>query len=171
MATIIKNTKDLKAALDTIMCAALDSTAEDIELIISDFLHLWYDDYHPVAYKRTKQFLKSCTRLQILRRGSDYYTGVYINYRDFNYILKGKDEKGNRFERPMRQEEKLGMLEYANRGVHGYYNGKDGISGVKFWDDAMDDIKRNDRLINGFCDYLKSRGFSVTFVQKGAVPF
>ena len=171
MAKKITNIKQLESALDKVMNKALDSASEDIEFIISDFLKIWYEDYHPIVYQRTTQFLKSCTRTKVSKRGSVYHTEIYINYLNMHHEMKEKDEDGNYIKRPLTQEEEYAILKQANIAQHGIRNSKQGISGVRFWDDAMDDIKRNDRLINGFYDYLRSRGFNVTFIQEGGVSF
>lgn len=168
MAKIIKNTKQLETAMDKIMRKALDGAAEDVELLISQFISLWYGDYLPIKYKRTYQFLHSCVRAKVIRHGSQYKTRVYIDYKNMHHIMDNVNGRNNV---PLTQSQEYAIVHEANRAIHGIKDRKPGAEGIKFWDDAMDDMQQNDYIINSFYHYLKDMGFTATYVPDGGVMF
>lgn len=167
MAKVIRNTKQLEAAMDKLMRKALDRTSEEVELLISHFLQLWYDDYSPHKYKRTYQFLKSCTRTKVAKRGDRYESRIYINYKKMHHILY----VGSEYSRPFKPSEEYNIVQYANFGIHGIGHGVPGDTQLKFWDDALKEMNNTDYIVNCFYDYLKSLGFDVEFNQEGTVSF
>ena len=72
---------------------------------------------------------------------------------------------------PLTQSQEYAIVHEANKATHGIKNGKHGIEGIKFWDDAMDDMRQNEYIINSFYQYLKTMGFTATYVPDGGVMF
>ena len=168
MAKVIRNTKQLEAAMDKLMRKALDRTSEEVELLISHFLQLWYDDYSPVKYKRTYQFLHSCVRSRVARHGKKYESRIYIDYKNMHHIMLSG---GGTPDRPLKRSEELAIVQEANRGRHGIKDGEKGFTEFRFWDEAMSKMNQDDYIINCFYNYLKSLGYNVEYNQSGAVPF
>lgn len=76
---IFKNEKQLENFLLKKSRLALLKAQDRVYVIIKRFLRQFYNEYDPVAYERTYQFLESLVQSRIIRDGNGYKAEVYFN--------------------------------------------------------------------------------------------
>lgn len=141
MSTVIKNISQLQSVMDKYAAYITDKMADGVKRTIEEFIRYYYQEYSPIFYDRTWEFLNSVVKTEAEKYGDTWYAKVYIDP-SITYNNGWTMEK---------------TAEQANKGLHG--NTKVGDS--HFWDDAMEEIY-SPEFINKFANFLRSKGLNVT---------
>lgn len=149
-AVIIKNMTSLKKVMNDALIMGLDVVGEKVQEEITKFITLWYQDYTPTRYKRTYQFLNSCTRTLPERNGKGWRVIVYIDTETMKY----RDSEGDEIN-------PYNVLVNADKGIHGGEFGVYGNEERGFWDIAIEEMKQNKFILSQFKLWLISAGFTV----------
>lgn len=147
---IIKNMTSLKKVLNDTLIMGLDVVGEKVQEEITKFITLWYQDYTPTRYKRTYQFLDSCTRTIPERNGRCWRVTVYIDTQSMKYRDSDGDEL-NPYD----------VLVNADKGIHGAGFAVYGNEEVGFWDVAIEEMRQERFVLSQFKLWLISAGFKV----------
>lgn len=141
MSKTIKNISQLQNAMDKYAVYITDKMADGVKRTIEEFIKFYYQEYSPIFYNRTWEFLNSVVKTEAEKQGNTWYAKVYI-------------DSSITYNNGWTMEE---TAEQANKGLHG--NVKVGDS--HFWDDAMEEI-HSPEFINKFADFLRNKGLNVT---------
>ena len=144
MAKHINNMNQLQAALMPTMAQMVDSLAERVHEALNYFLQEYYDDYDPVSYDRTRDFLYSAVKVEPKVTGNKVAASVYIDTDSMNNYYNATGEQ---------------VAAWANQGLHGGLH--TGSKTPRVWDDTMDATINNGELLRLAVEYLKRKGFSV----------
>ncbi len=144
MAKHINNMNQLQAALMPTMAQMVDSLAERVHEALNYFLQEYYDDYDPVSYHRTRDFLYSAVKVEPKVTGNKVAASVYIDTDSMNNYYNATGEQ---------------VAAWANQGLHGGLH--TGSKTPRVWDDTMDATINNGELLRLAVEYLKRKGFSV----------
>lgn len=165
MAQKIKNMNDLVKALEPKIKATLELVAEDIKKEIDDALGEYYDEYSPIYYSRTDQLRDCCKIGKIKMNGNRISIEVYLDVDSLNYRTKGAD--------PYK------TLVSANSGLHGGFDpsntsagqvpwdvislndGSRHGSGTQIWEEPMQELIDNGKLVELFKKHAKARGLNI----------
>lgn len=165
MAQIIKNLDQLAKALEPKIIATLELVAEDVKKEIDEYLGKYYSEYMPIYYSRTDQLRDCCKIGKTKVSGNKISIEVYLDVDLLNYITKGAD--------PYKS------LVSANSGLHGGWNpsntsigqvpwsqisSNDGSrygSGIQIWEEPMDELLDNGKLVELFKKHAKARGLNI----------
>jgi len=142
MAKYIRNMNELGKAMDKYLYDFTNKASDKVKELIDSFIMLYYNNYSPLYYQRTYQFLDSCIRSDVIKEGNGYYVMIYIDTANLDY----EDATGEQ------------VVNWANQGLHG---GMDVGDKDKFWDDSIEMLNKG-YLIKLFGDYIKKNGFKVT---------
>lgn len=164
MAKVVKNSKELEAAMGKVLEQAVAELKVVMNRTIEDFLKLWYDDYNQSKYVRTYQLLKAVTTTKVEKVGNKFKTQVYMNYENMHHMSYWDRLDKNGKPRPNRQktpQEELMVTRMADgrdiktgsllprdqqqRGIsagslHENVIKNPGKHGVRFWTDAIDTL-------------------------------
>lgn len=165
MAQKIKNMNDLAMALEPKIKATLELVAEDVKKEIDNALGDYYDEYSPLYYSRTEQLRDCCKIGKIQMNGKQFSIEIYLDVDSLNYRSKGAD--------PYKS------LISANAGLHGGFNpsntsagqvpwerigSNDGSpygSGTQIWEEPMEELFDNRKLIASFKKHAKAHGLNI----------
>lgn len=129
--------------MNTVLARALQDEGVLCDYIISEFIKKWYNEYEPSWYRRTYQFLHSCTHSNVYKEGNKLRIDIFIDYENMHYKAGVSS---------------LWVVEQASIGWHGGYIDTD----THFWADSIDFIERH-ILIKNFIEYLqKYTGAKIT---------
>ena len=164
MARVVKNSKELEAAMGAVLEQAIEEVKGIMKSTIEEFIRLWYDDYHPSKYVRTYQLLNACTATKVKKEGKKFKVQVYMDYANMQHMSYWDKLDKNENPRPNRQkttQEELMVTRMADgrdiktgsllprdqqqRGLavgslHENVIKNPGKHGVRFWTDAVDTL-------------------------------
>lgn len=173
MAQVIKNMAQLVKALEPQITATLELVAEDTKQEIDKYLQKYYNEYNPSLgksfrshfYHRTYQ-LKNCCKIgKIHIDNSGVNIKVFLDIDSLHYNSKGAIA--------------YKTIYAANAGLHGGYNindmqrgqiswskinnkhGKRFGSGTQIWEEPMQELIDNGKLIAIFKKCAKQRGLNI----------
>ena len=163
---IIKNMNDLAKALEPKIKATLELVAEETQQEIKKYLEEYYREYDPVYYiPRTDQLLNCCKIGQVKKNGNGLSIEVYLDVDSLHYTAKGAN--------PYK------TLVAANSSLHGgidpsnphggqvpwnQISSNDGSShgsGTQIWEEPMQELIDNGKLIELFKKHAKVRGLNI----------
>ena len=165
MAQTIKNLKELSKALEPKIKATLELVADDVKQEINDALGEYYDEYSPIYYSRTDQLRDCCKIGKMKMNGNKISIEIYLDADSLNYRTKGAD--------PYKS------LVSANSGLHGGFDpsntsagqvpwdvisSNDGSrhgSGTQIWEEPMQELIDNGKLVELFKKHAKARGLNI----------
>lgn len=173
MAVVIKNMNDLKKALMSKINTTLELVAEDVKKEIDEYLQQYYDEYNPAEgksmssyfYHRTEQLRNCCKIGETEIVNGTARIKVYLDIDSLNYTTPGAD--------PYK------TVVAANSGLHGGWNpsdisggqipwstisSNDGTSygtGTQIWEEPMNELIHNGKLISIFKKCAKQRGLNI----------
>ena len=165
MAQKIKNLNDLAKALEPKIKATLEFVADDVKKEINDTLDEYYTEYSPIYYSRTEQMRDCCKIGKTKMNGNRISIEVYLDVDSLHYRTKGAD--------PYKS------LVSANSGLHGGFdpsntssgqvpwdvissnNGSRHGSGTQIWEEPMQELIDNGKLVELFKKYAKARGLNI----------
>ena len=165
MAQKIKNLNDLAKALESNIKATLELVAKDVKKEIDDTLDEYYSEYLPIYYSRTEQMRDCCKIGKTKMNGNRISIEVYLDVDSLHYRTKGAD--------PYKS------LISANSGLHGGFDpsntsagqvpwdvisSNDGSrhgSGTQIWEEPMQELIDNGKLIELFKKHAKARGLNI----------
>lgn len=143
-----KNTKSLKAINDKYVEYACNQAAELVKEKIHEFIEEYYFEYDPEYYSRWELFIDSLVKTRAVKQGNTWVATVYIDTSiEYPSYWNGKHwNMGN-------------TAYFANQGRHG-----DAIvSGMRFFDDAYNEIMNDEHLTSNLASFLKKNGINVTY--------
>lgn len=161
----IKYMNDLVKALEPKIKATLELVAEDVKKEIDDALDEYYTEYSPIYYSRTDQLRDCCKIGKAKLNRNKIRIEVYLDIDSLNYRTKGSD--------PYKS------LVSANSGLHGGFdssdtsagqipwnqissnNGSRHGSGTQIWEEPMQELIDNGKLIELFKKHAKARGLNI----------
>ena len=173
MAKMIKNLGQFAEVLKSQVITTLELVAQDVKKEIDEALQRYYDEYDPKlgkfigwwAYERTDQ-LKNCCKIgKPVIKGNTISIEIYLDIDSLNYEQKGAD--------PFK------TVVSANAGLHGGWDidnfadgqiawsaisGNDGSSwgsGTQIWEEPMQELFGNGKLIESFKRHAKARGLNL----------
>lgn len=173
MAQMVKNLGQFAKALEPKVIATLELVAQDVKAEIDDALQRYYDEYDPAFgkmltswfYQRTDQ-LKNCCKIgkpKIV--GNTISIEIYLDIDSLDYDTKGAD--------PFK------TVVSANAGLHGGWDvsnfasgqvtwgsisdndGSSWGSGTQIWEEPMQELFGNGKLITLFKKHAKARGLNL----------
>ena len=165
MAQTIKNLKELSKALEPKIKATLELIAEDVKKEIDETLDEYYSEYLPIYYSRTEQMRDCCKIGKTKINGNRISIDVYLDVDSLNYRTKGAD--------PYKS------LVSANSGLHGgldpsntsvgqvpwdVISSNDGSrhgSGTQIWEEPMEELIDNGKLVELFKKHARARGLNI----------
>lgn len=165
MAQIIKNMNDLAKVLEPKIKATLELVAEDVKKEIDDALDEYYSEYSPIYYSRTDQLRDCCKIGKTKMNGNKISIEVYLDVDSLNYRTKGAD--------PYK------TVVAANAGLHGGFDpsnissgqvpwdvisSNDGSrhgGGTQIWEEPMQELIDNGKLVEIFKKHAKARGLNI----------
>lgn len=165
MAQKIKNLNDLAKALEPKIKATLELVAEDVKKEIDDALKEYYSEYSPIYYSRTDQ-LRDCIKIgKTKMNGNRISIEVYLDIDSLHYTTKGADP----YKTIVAANSSLhGGIDPAN--PHGgqipwdQISSNDGSrhgSGIQIWEEPMQELIDNGKLIELFKKHAKARGLNI----------
>lgn len=165
MATVIKNFGQLSKALEAKIMAVLDLVAEDVKKEIDETLDKYYEEYSPIYYHRTDQ-LRNCCKIGKPRiNNGSISIEVYLDVSSLSYSTLGAD--------PYK------TVVAANSGLHGGWDvshlpsgqvswsaisgntGESFGSGTQIWEEPINELIDNGKLITIFKKCAKQRGLNI----------
>lgn len=152
---VINNERDLRNAMKQILANGTVEIANEVGLIIDNFLIAWYGDYDPKKYQRTYQFLNSCVTSELVYNKNSVSIQVYIDTSNLHY--DEIDDSGF----VIGEKDSEWVVDNADEGIHGTgIYARKGRRPVKFWTDSNEMIHRKKTVLKAFSDYLDSEGIS-----------
>ena len=140
----ISNVNELEKAIQPCLIDMVDKMAERVYETLNFFLQQYYDSYTPSSYKRQYDFLRSVVKVNAKVVRNKVVAYVYINTDSMNNYRKISGEQ---------------VVTWANEGLHG---GLDvGNNTPHVWDDTLDEMIGNGKLLDEAIDYLRKQGFEV----------
>lgn len=173
MAQVIKNLGQFAKALEPKIIATLELVAEDVKQEIDDYLQEYYDEYDPAFgkllisffYQRTYQ-LKNCCKIGKPQISNGKISiEVYLDIDSLGYNTKGADA--------------FKTVVAANAGLHGGWDienlhdgqiawsaisgntGESFGSGIQIWEEPMQELIDNGKLVTIFKKHAKARGLNL----------
>lgn len=165
MAKTIKNMNDLAKALELKIKLILELVAEDVKKEIDDTLDEYYSEYSPIYYSRTDQLRDCCKIGKTKMNGNKISIEVYLDIDSLNYRTKGADA--------------YKTVVAANAGLHGGFDpsntsagqvpwdvisSNDGSrhgSGTQIWEEPMQELIDNGKLVELFKKHAKAHGLNI----------
>ena len=173
MAQMIKNLGQFAKALEPKVIATLELVVQDVKAEIDDALQRYYDEYDPTVgktlaslwYDRTDK-LKNCCKIgkpKIV--GNTISIEIYLDIDSLDYDTKGADS--------------YKTVVAANAGLHGGWDvsnfasgqvtwgsisdndGSSWGSGTQIWEEPMQELFGNGKLITLFKKHAKARGLNL----------
>lgn len=146
MAQIFKNEKELERFLMRKSRQALLKAQDKVYGIIKQFLYQFYTEYDPEKYKRTRQFLESLVKSQIVSDGKGYKVEIYF---DLNYIYEtGSNPSG---------EQVMQAAEWGRHGAMGLAVAD--FKGTSVWHESLGILDA--KAINILVDMLRTEGIPI----------
>lgn len=148
---VFKNQKELERFIMNQSRQALLKAQDKVYAIIQKYLDQFYAEYDPheggkFGYDRTKQFLNSLVKSQIIPDGTGYKAEVYF---DLNYIYDtGANPTG---------EQVMQAADYGRHGAMGL-NVAD-FKGTSVWHESLGEL--NAKAIDMLVNMLKAEGIPV----------
>ena len=162
----IKNMNDLAKALEPKIREILVLVAEDTQQEIKKYLEEYYREYDPVRYvPRTDQLLNCCKIGQVKKNGNGLSIDVYLDVDSLHYTAEGAD--------PYK------TVVAGGAGLHGgidpanphsgqvpwnQISSNDGSrhgSGTQIWEEPMQELIDNGKLVELFKKHAKARGLNI----------
>ena len=168
MAKVVKNSNELKAAMDKLLQTKLEDIKAMVQETIREFLELWYADYSQSLYPRTGQLLNSCVSTELVKSGNTYKARIYIDYSNMNHMSYWKNSRPPKENRYLTQDEELQIVRLADGRNAGATSGIGGSRdkvqrglnhpsenvvvgagkhGVRFWTDAIDMLSGRENMV------------------------
>lgn len=146
MAQVFKNEKELERFLMRKSRQALLKAQDKVYGIIKQFLYQFYTEYDPEKYKRTRQFLESLVKSQIVSDRKGYKVEIYF---DLNYIYEtGSNPSGGQ------------VMQAAEWGRHGAMGlAVADFKGTSVWHESLAELDA--KAINILVDMLRAEGIVV----------
>lgn len=146
MAQVFKNEKELERFLMRKSRQALLKAQDKVYGIIKQFLYQFYTEYDPEKYKRTRQFLESLVKSQIVSDGKGYKVEIYF---DLNYIYEtGSNPSG---------EQVMQAAEWGRHGAMGLAVAD--FKGTSVWHESLGILDA--KAINILVDMLRAEGIPI----------
>lgn len=173
MAQIIKNISQLAKALEPKITATLELVAEDVKSEIDKYLQEYYDEYDPAErasftelyYRRTEQLRNCCKIDKPVVNGNTISATVYLDIDSLKYSTPGADA--------------YKTVQAADSGLHGGWDvshlssgqvswsaisgstGERFGSGTQIWEEPMQELIDNGKLITIFKKCAKQHGLNI----------
>lgn len=145
----IKTYAQLNAKLNKALKNNMQKVTDVATMLVNQFIKQYYDEYRPVQYVRTYQFLHSVVTTNVQQIGGAYFSSIAINYQDISYLyfaeMKEMAHWGDGYD----------AISAANQGFHGFETSQYD-SDTHFWDDTLDEVW-NVTILRDFCDWLEKQ--------------
>ena len=143
---VFKNQKELERFVMKQSRQALIKAQDKVYGIIKQFLYRFYNEFTPDEYKRTRQFLESLVKSQIVSDGKGYKAEVYF---DLNYIYEtGSNPSGEQ------------VMQAADWGRHGAMGlAVADFKGESVWHGSLAELDA--RAIDILADMLRAEGIPI----------
>lgn len=173
MAQVIRNMSQLAKALEPKIIATLKLVAEDVKKEIEKYLQEYYDEYDPAErasftelyYRRTEQLRNCCKIGKPTVNGNTISATVYLDIDSLKYNTPGADA--------------YKTVVAAGAGLHGGWDvshlssgqvswaaisgstGERFGSGTQIWEEPMQELIDNGKLVAIFKRCVKQRGLNI----------
>lgn len=173
MEQVIKDMSQLAKALEPKIIATLELVAEDVKNEIDKYLQEYYDEYDPAErasstelyYRRTEQLRNCCKIGKPVVNGNTISTTVYLDINSLKYNTPGADA--------------YKTVVAANSSLHGGWDvsnlqsgqvswtaisgntGESWGSGTQIWEEPMQELIDNGKLVTIFKKCAKQRGLNI----------
>ena len=173
MTQLIKNMSQLTKVLEPRITATLELVAEDVKSKIDKYLQEYYDEYDPSErasftelYYRTTEQLRNCCKIgKPIVNGNTISATVYLDVNSLKYDIPGADA--------------YKTVRAADAGLHGgwdvshlssgqvswaAFSGSPRErfgSGTQIWEEPMQELIDNGKLIAIFKKCAKQRGLNI----------
>lgn len=142
----ISNMDELSAILLPTMQSMVDELAKRVYETLNYFLQEYYNCYKPISYRRQHDFLHSAVKVDAKIKGNQVIASVYIDTKSMDNYYNATGYQ---------------VAAWANQGLHG---GADvGKNTPYVWNDTIKNTVDNGELLRLAGEYLKSKGFTVSF--------
>lgn len=141
-----KNEKELERFILKKCRSALLKAQEEVYKIIKKFLYQFYNEYDPVVYERTYQFLQSLVQSRIVSDGKGYKAEVYFNL-DYGYETASKPSA----------EQVMGAADFGRHGAMGLAVAD--FKGTSVWHEPLEILDA--KAIGILVDMLRAEGIPI----------
>lgn len=149
---IINNKTNWVQTLEAKVQEALKATQQEIYDVIQRHIQRYYDEYTPIVYERTQQFLNSLIKTELVRTGNCISCRVQINDNYLQYKYPGNPNwKGSI---PATGQD---VAKWANEHTHGSIIHRESA----FWEDAMRDLGGEQGIYAIMKKNLKNAGIPI----------
>ncbi len=152
----ITSIAQLKSLLEKRIQQALILTQEEIYDTIQKHLERFYDDYDPVYYERTYQFLNSLIKTNIEQKGNSISCSVQLDEDYLKYHYPGNPGWSGNV-----PADGIDVATWANDPSHVHTHGYTVSGNVAWWSDAMEELGGRDGILNIMKKNLKAAGVPI----------
>ncbi len=156
MATVIKSITALKKIIELRIKKALEMTQDDIWDAVRFHIEVYYEEYTPKQYERTRRFAESLIRTEVIRDKNGLSCTVEIDPDYLRYTYNGEPSQPHiPHYNPATGYD---VATWANHQSHGgIYDDDFG----RFWNDAMQDLGLKPGILAIMKDNLRKCGVPV----------